>query len=539
MINLVLRLPSLYTPILDIDESQYGEFANKVVDGGLPYVSSIGEKPPLMYYYYIWIFKLFGKNSYLLLHFVTIVWVILSAYFLFQIGRLRWNEGIGVYLALFYSIFSTTHEPKIISTNGEILMNLPIILGVYFVTLFEYGNLKRHNLLLAGIFTGMALLFRLQAGIQMVFLGSYFLIRTFLEFREEQCVNVIINGFLNIVILSLGWVIPILTSVWYLNHLGGDVLKTFLFWNFTFNFQYIKAGGQSIPVLDGIIKVSFFIFFTLPLWYYFIRYTITSIPCLINKIRIKYSFYPVSNVIFNLLWLVFSIIPVFIGGRFYSHYFIQMFPALCLVGAIGVSQIYQLKDKYDFRGIPRKVLVILSIYSVVFFLPRVDQDLTIQALKKFSPSIGKIGVYPEQRWVGEYIKNRTQKEDTIFVWGFATPIYYYADRNCASRFSWTDFLSGRVPGKAVWRASENRNTDYYVLKGTWNQFCQDLNHYQPKYFVDTSTGGYHEYQKYGVNRVYHPSYNLSNILKRFYEKEKVLYGMTIYRLNKKIDIQCR
>lgn len=216
-----------------------------------------------------------------------------------------------------------------------------------------------------------------------------------------------------------------------------------------------------------------------------------------------------------------------------------MFPALCLVGAIGVSQIYQLKDKYDFRGIPRKVLVILSIYSVVFFLPRVDQDLTIQALKKFSPSIGKIGVYPEQRWVGEYIKNRTQKEDTIFVWGFATPIYYYADRNCASRFSWTDFLSGRVPGKAVWRASENRNTDYYVLKGTWNQFCQDLNHYQPKYFVDTSTGGYHEYQKYGVNRVYHPSYNLSNILKRFYEKEKVLYGMTIYRLNKKIDIQCR
>ena len=42
-----LRIPALYTTIIEIDESQYGEFANKVVNGGEPFVSSVDTKAPL------------------------------------------------------------------------------------------------------------------------------------------------------------------------------------------------------------------------------------------------------------------------------------------------------------------------------------------------------------------------------------------------------------------------------------------------------------------------------------------------------------
>ncbi len=544
---LLLRIPTLYTAIMDIDESQYGEFAVKVVDGMPPYASSIGEKPPLMYYYYIWIFKAFGKNNYYMVHAITILWAMISAYVIFLIGRLRYNESVGLIAALFYAVFSTTHEPKIISTNGETLMTLPLVLGVYFFSLYEqrvHDNGKSKTVYwigLAGIFTGLGFLFRYQAGMQIGFLGIYFLLRYVIFDPKVKSAVTYVKRLSQGAFLGISFLVPFGIACWIMDSLG--VFDKFIYWNFTFNFKYIGAGANLLPSFNGLIRLPIFLVFTLPVWFYAVKGIIKGISLLIRDIKGKQVERISDSYLFLILWLIFSVIPVFLGSRFYSHYFIQTFPPLFLLGAVGAFYTFEkIKEKtgqkMGYTLISRKLTLVIAFYAILFMLPRVDADYTKVLMKKISPGDAKLGVYPEQKAVGEYIKRRTQRTDTIFIWGFATPIYVYADRACGSRFSWTDFLSGRIPGLPTGGTYKKANTDSYIVSGAWEDFCDDLIRYQPVYFVDTSTGDYHEYGKYPIHRKYR-GFDLGKFVDRFYREETRIYGMTLYRLKKAIQRPCQ
>ncbi len=544
---LLLRIPTLYTSIIDIDESQYGEFAVKVVDGMAPYASSIGEKPPLMYYYYIWIFKAFGKNNYSMVHAVTILWVMASAYVLFLIGRLRYNESVGFIAALFYAVFSTTHEPKIISTNGETLMTLPLVLGIYFFSLYEqrvHDNKNSKTLYwigLAGVFTGLGFLFRHQAGMQIGFLGIYFLLRYVIFDPKVRSTIDYVKRLLQGAFLGISFLLPFGAACWIMYALG--VLDKFLYWNFTFNFKYIGAGANLLPVFNGLIRLPIFIAFTFPAWYYAVKGIMKGIPFLFRSIRERRVDMESSKYLFLTLWLILSAVPVFLGSRFYSHYFIQLFPPLFLLGAVGAFYtLEKLKEKAsqnkEYWLLSRKLTVVIGLYAIFFLIPRVNADYTKVMIKKVSPGDARLGVYPEQKAVGEYIKRKTEVNDTIFVWGFATPIYVYADRACGSRFSWADFLSGRIPGLPTGGKYKKENTDSYIVSGSWEEFCDDFIRYQPVYFVDTSAGDYHEYGKYPIHRKYR-GFDLGKFVDRFYKRETEIRGMILYRLKKAIRRPCQ
>ncbi|MDH4130142.1 MAG: glycosyltransferase family 39 protein, partial [Spirochaetota bacterium] len=522
-VTLLLRVPALYTTIIEIDESQYGEFANKVVNGGEPFVSSVDTKAPLSWYYYIWIFKAFGKNNYFAIHVITILWVMVTIIFIYLIGKKRFGVDVGLSAALVFSIFSTTHEPKIIATNGETMMALPLVIGIYFFTLYELKNRKLIFLMLAGIFSGLGAVFRHQAGIQIAIIGIYFVIRYIFLDHTMNSVKIFIKRLLSAGLLTISFMIPLIFTVFFMldekirffeafyymfegvdkawNHLLGDkVFKEFIFWNFTFPFKYIASGSQTIPIKFAFIRISVFILFTFPAWYYLYKSVKTYIPALIDKARKRNLDSTSSSYLFLLIWFVFSFIPVSMGGRFYSHYFIQLFPALFLLAGLGVKKIFNNYEDLNLKDIfsqYKKIFIVFILYSVLFFIPRIHQDTTIYAIRKISGSEGKQGVYPEQKFVGEYIKKRTMLSDKILVWGFATPIYTYANRECGSRFSWTDFLVGRVPGPG--RDRELLYSTNYILKKSWDQFFEDINKFYPVYFVDTSTGDYHEYGKFPIS----------------------------------------
>jgi hypothetical protein len=149
-----------------------------------------------------------------------------------------------------------------------------------------------------------------------------------------------------------------------------------------------------------------------------------------------------------------------------------------------------------------------------------------------------VGNFPEQRDIGEYIKSQTKPEDTITVWGFCTPIYHWADRSAAGRFSWTDFLVGKIPGSPIGDDPEIDSWKYRVNgeyadwpKGTpdlWELFMQDLREFKPVYIVDTSTANFHFYGKYPIkNEKYYPQ--LWDYISKNYFLEINLKGVDLYK----------
>ena len=55
---LLLRLPAFWTPILDVDEAQFAGYADWLLHGGLPYVSSVDTKPLGIYWFFAAVFAL-------------------------------------------------------------------------------------------------------------------------------------------------------------------------------------------------------------------------------------------------------------------------------------------------------------------------------------------------------------------------------------------------------------------------------------------------------------------------------------------------
>ena len=69
---IILRLPTLLPSLYNSDEGYYGIIANDTLDGGTFYRTAVDTKPPGIYYIYVAVFKLAGKNNLLAVHVVAI-----------------------------------------------------------------------------------------------------------------------------------------------------------------------------------------------------------------------------------------------------------------------------------------------------------------------------------------------------------------------------------------------------------------------------------------------------------------------------------
>lgn len=137
-----------------------------LLKGGWPYVDFVEKKPPLVCLFYALSFKIFGPNL-LWVHFLTCFWIFLGAIFVSLTIRLFFDKKTGHLGAFLYVLSSCLFlDTEIFATNCEILLNTPLIIGVYFFFLALQKNKKRFlPLFLSGLFSSLSFLFKHQAGI--------------------------------------------------------------------------------------------------------------------------------------------------------------------------------------------------------------------------------------------------------------------------------------------------------------------------------------------------------------------------------------
>ena len=509
-IILILRLPAFWTPILDVDESQFAGFASTLLDGGLPYVDSVDTKPLGIYWFFAAIFFLFGRNNMIAVHAATALLVFATALYCYRIARRLYSERAGQLAALFYAVFTTTYIPKFISTSIVIIMMLPLTMSIFYTISWEERR-KDRSLILAGLLFGVACLFKYQAGINLVLVALYFLLFAPLYLSREPG-RPIFRPFL---IFTLSSACVGLLFFTYLKWAG--VWEEFRFWSIEGSLAYIETGALSQSILPKLaVRGGAFVASGLLLWYFggrevasLTRHVFTSL---------KHSRRRLEEYLI-LFWFFLSVIPVCTGGRFFGHYFIQLLPALAILASAPASRLLSASRRGG-KSLRRRVLAIfavgLIIPSVGFFTARVFADQIYTALGEDNPN--------SYRPLGEYVRDRTDPDQTIFVWGFATPTYFFAHRRPASRFLWCDWLTGRTPGSPTAR---NRffDTTSLITRGSWEMLFEDLKKNRPVYFIDTSVGNYHDYIKYPIDKYR----ALADYIRRHYRLEARHAGADFYR----------
>jgi hypothetical protein len=140
-------------------------------------------------------------------------------------------------------------------------------------------------------------------------------------------------------------------------------------------------------------------------------------------------------------------------------------------------------------------------------------------------------VWPRSAWhqdhyraVAQYLREHTQPEARVFVWGNSPEIYLYAHRRMASRYMSVNYQTGRVwgtPANDLGGNPDRRN----VPAESWNNLMADLQHNLPEFIVDAAAGKLDKMDDEPLTR--HP--RMAALVANHYQLEETVLGVPLYR----------
>ncbi|MDO8644461.1 MAG: glycosyltransferase family 39 protein [bacterium] len=477
---LIVRLPTFIYPIVDEDEGIHAVIAADLVSGNPPYLSNFGMQFPLIWYQYAGVFKLFGLYNMRAVHVYTSLVVFLTAILLWQIGKKLKDEQAGFYAALFYILFTTASDHKILASNSEIHLLIFECAALYFVLLSKEKERPFLYWFLAGSCAAGSFLTKQQGGMILASLpiAYWFSFKTtWRRFFQE--------GFG--LVIGLASVL----SLFVLFAKSQGYFEAMIHLVFVAPFEYIQQGAEKIISLRRTgTRVSYWVLGTVPLW-------IAALSCF------REIWNPQRR--FPLILLLASFVPISMGGRFYMHYFLLMLPSLCLLAALSGEKLFR-----DKRTIALTLLPISLFFLEHLFMPQVKERMGI--------------VTPDYAVIGEEIQKITGPEEKIFVWGWAPEFYLYSKRLPASRFTESASLSGRPAGSPDTKEIVE-NFRQYIHPKAWEMLKEDFSKTRPAVIVDAATPNIHNYKYYPIKNYPY----LQSLLDNEYERTEV-DGVPIYRL---------
>lgn len=129
--------------------------------------------------------------------------------------------------------------------------------------------------------------------------------------------------------------------------------------------------------------------------------------------------------------------------------------------------------RWEIGGAVALVLLLVPLYARPTAIERV---LTGQFLGPPEPGEFRNGTvfdYTESYELAQYLKERTDPDDRIQVWGYEALVYYLAERSAASRFHMSHPLVMRVPGEDI--------TEMQL--GWRRELLADLDEHEPRYLT--------------------------------------------------------
>jgi len=413
LVTLFLIIPSFNKPLAQ-DEGVFLSIADGISNDRILYLDFFDHKPPGIYFLLATVLLFFGKNIFFI-KIILLLFNILSAFFVFLFAE-KIKKGIGL-LGSFLFLFS------LIFFEGNYIIAEPFmvtfILFSFYFLLKYFDSDKNYYLLLAGFTSGLALLFK-QTAIVNLIIFLFFLLS---EKRKSK----------DVFYYLLGVIIPWLFAFLYLIDKGAlkESINQIIVLNFT---SYPREPLQI--VLNSFIET---VNRTFPAWLFFIIYFFQ-----------KKS----KNTVLKKMILFSIILPIpFFLVRHYPHYWIQILPFVAILSAAALYNFFNQRKNIIFKLIVF-LIISLSVFGNYKLFVWITDNINIPKLK-------------EQNSAKEFIDNLPNKK--ILTENQFTCFYFLIDKEKITKYLYITEVNDGEKAEPKTLESLKSNPDTYIL------WTEDLN----------------------------------------------------------------
>ena len=434
--------------ILDVDEAMHIVGSWELLRGKHLYVGFVDNKPPLLYLYYAFAQLLLGRGMLAIHVFSVIVTIPLTA---LGVSAFFGHDRRGALAGMTFLVFGASYlAHDMHSVNCEMLMILPATWAVA-VLAQEARARKIPWLLCSGALLGIAVLFKQQALAWFPALG----LAAVLANRHVRRTLPLALGS-----LLAGLAIP-LAATWAIFTALGDS-EALLYWTVLHNFKYAQQPMELAEIFQRMAK-------------YFLPFLAATVGLWVLALRSR-SYLPRYPWALIMSVLLCTIPIVFVGFRFYPHYFVPLYPPLALGAGPVLANLWM-------SPASRWSKLTLAYILASWFCFSVANGILYLSGHEFPWE----EYNPAYRKVADVLHADACHEGaSIFTWGPGSMFTYPVDLPLASRFVGpSSTICGYVPGNWAIRSGRIKANDI-VRPDHWEQLMGDLERSRATYIIDGS-----------------------------------------------------
>lgn len=462
----------------NVDEAEYAVAAQALSHHMLPGLDLVGStKPPGIVFFYKAIFAVAGESVLALQVVGIVLWLLLLALTMKLSERLFPDIPLWMTALSFFLLANSFGPPRDFQALNVELPGIVLVIGSF---LFVTGERSARRVILAGVFFGLAVMFRQSLAL--------FLFPMWMLFRPANR-----NEYVRI---GAGIAAPwVLLTIVYAAH--GGLSWAYDSW---VRFPMLYAGDTG---LFGFFEAA--------------RYSTRSVflqafvPFTLTALGIGFAIKQRSVVV--LVLAVCAVLAVASGSRFFEHYYIQAFPAFALLGAIAIWELKQISTLLNrLTGVFLAVGAIMALLHFPFW-------------RYWDPSAPPRGISMEsldlnglEIELAEFATQQSTPDERIYVWGYCPQIYFHSKRLPAAR----DYLCEYVTGFSPFSSSPRQ----YARPDAMQMLLDDLSRNRPAVIFDLSADEYYEYSFANYPITNYPP--LADYIKANYRPAAVVEQVAVY-----------
>jgi hypothetical protein len=439
---LLIRVPSLAQP-MGGDQALYAYVGDAIRGGGLPYRDAWDQKPPAIHFLYAGLRTIWADDGVVAL--ADLLAAAAIAWLLFRVasGFSRTSAAAGSIAALLFVLLSNPSFTRLggIRLRAQCETFIAVLLVGALLSLVKTGDtqtgqstrLSRLSVptVSAGVLFGLAFTFKYNVAI----------------FAVAGVVTLWLWNRLtltHVLAMALGFCIPVLAmlTVFALGGALGALYDATILYNLRYSGETYAGPLDVVRYLTAFpierARVD-------ALW------TVGGAGCLILIASALTSSERRERVV-PVVWVAAACLSIAINGsRSLPQYFIQANPFLALAAGWGTVVAWNwikatLGPMAKLAAVGALILVAVGVWRVNQFPKLVEQ--TLFDARRLSGQIARdeyLARYDDDRKysaiagvrLGEYLRERSQPDQRVYVFGFTSSAYLHAQRASASRFFWS------------------------------------------------------------------------------------------------------